>query len=196
MTLKKKKKKNHSAILHSLGPDYNKPCTGIKTKCELLPLSDAVRADAESKRLQQRTQGNSGILLPALMAGAFLLPSLSPEDGIPVVHAGSCSPAPHCNESSTDVFLLRLLLTLPLLLFSPACLQLRCSSFLNMSSTIAPLFFPPNLCPLFFESFLLTTCVTVYTCSYCQSNNLRNNIQKNQILITICFQASLILQIK
>lgn len=62
MTLKKKKKKklkNHSAFLYSLGPDYNKPCVGIKTKCELLPLSDAVRADAESKRLQQRTQGNS-----------------------------------------------------------------------------------------------------------------------------------------
>lgn len=98
-----------------------------------------------------------GILLPALMAGAFLLPALSPEDGIPVVQAGSCSAAPHCNESSTDVFLLRLLLTLPLLLFSPACLQLHCSSFLNMSSTIAPLFFqfmstlfwefsPYNLC--------------------------------------------------
>lgn len=42
--------KNRSAILHSLGPDYNKPCVGIKTKCELLPLSDAVQDDAESKK--------------------------------------------------------------------------------------------------------------------------------------------------
>lgn len=106
-----------------------------------------------------------GILRPALMAGAFLLPALSPEDGIPVVHAGSCSAAPHCNESSTDVFLLRLLLTLPLLLFSPACLQLRCSSFLNMSGTSVPLFFFPTYVHSF-ESFLLPTCVTLYTCSY------------------------------
>lgn len=74
------------------------------------------------------------------MAGAFLLPALSPEDGIPVVQAGSCSAALHCDEFSTDVFLLSLLLTLPVLLFSPACLQLWCSSFLNMSSTFVLLF--------------------------------------------------------
>lgn len=153
------------------------------------------------------------ILLPALMAGAFLLPALSPEDGIPVVHAGSCSAAPHCNESSTDVFLLLLLLTLPLLLFSPACLQLRCSSFLNMSSITAALFFfqfmstlfwefsPYNLCDcvhMLVFSFDAASVVVTPTCctSPCQSNNARNNIQKKLSLIMMCFQANLILQIK
>lgn len=50
---------------------------------------------------------------PALMAGAFLLHALSPEDGIPVVPARSCSAALHCDEFSTDVFLLSLFSTLP-----------------------------------------------------------------------------------
>ncbi|KAK2920050.1 hypothetical protein Q8A73_002254 [Channa argus] len=62
-------------------------------------------------------------LQKALMAGAFLLPALSPKDGIPVVQAGSCCAVLHCDEFSTDVFLLSLLSTLPVLLFLPACLQ-------------------------------------------------------------------------
>ena len=61
--------------------------------------------------------------LTALMAGAFLLPALSPEDGIPVEQTGSCSAALHCDELSSDVFLLSLLSTMPILLFSVACLQ-------------------------------------------------------------------------
>lgn len=100
-----------------------------------------------------------GLLLSALMAGAFLLPALSPEDGIPVVQAGSCSAALHCDEFSTDVFLLSLLLTLPVLLFSPACLQLWCSSFLNMSSTFVLLFSIQFMRALFWVFFL---CVRVY----------------------------------
>lgn len=98
------------------------------------------------------------------MAGAFLLPALSPEDGIPVVQAGSCSAALHCDELSTDVFLLSLLLTLPVLLFSPACLQLWCSSFLNMSSTFVLLFSIQFMCALF-ESFLLVR-ASLCTCAH------------------------------
>lgn len=100
------------------------------------------------------------------MARAFLLPALSPEDGIPVVQSGSCSAALHCDEFSTDVFLLSFLSTLPVLLFSPACLQPWCSSFLNMSSTFVLLFsiFLLNLFVLFPNLFFL--CVRLCTCAH------------------------------
>lgn len=99
------------------------------------------------------------------MAGAFLLPALSPEDGIPVVQAGSCSAALHCDEFSTDVFLLSLLSTLPVLLFSPACLQPWCSRFLNMCSTFVLLFFyrlTEFMCALSAHFLLVCVCVRGY----------------------------------
>lgn len=103
--------------------------------------------------------------LPALIAGAFLLPALSPADRIPVVQAGSCSAALHCDEFSTDVFLLS---TLPVLLFSPACLQPWCSRFLNMCSTFVLLFsiLLLNLRVLFLHVFFLFVCVRVHIFSY------------------------------
>lgn len=70
----------------------------------------------------------------------------------------------HCDEFSTDVFLLSLLLTLPVLLFSPTCLQLWCTSFLNMSSTSVFLFSSQFRCTLL-ESFLLVL-VCKSTCAY------------------------------
>lgn len=101
------------------------------------------------------------------MAGAFLLPALSPEDGIPVVQAGSCAAALHCDEFSTDVFLLSLLSTLPVLLFSPACLQPGCSSFLNTSITFLLLF---SILLLNFSALLLSVfflCVSAHCVSLC-----------------------------
>lgn len=95
------------------------------------------------------------------MAGAFLLPALSPEDGIPVVQAGSCSAALHCDEFSTDVFLLLLLSTLPVLLFSPARLQPWCSRFLNTSIAFMLLFFSIlllALCVLLLSVFSSRVC--------------------------------------
>lgn len=116
------------------------------------------------------------------MAGAFLLPALSPEDGIPVVQAGSCCAALHCDEFSTDVFLLSLLSTLPVLLFPPACLQPQCSRFLNMSGVFILLLLLPilllNLWALVFDSFYpcmlyLWVCVCVCVslcCSLCPNS--------------------------
>ena len=101
------------------------------------------------------------------MAGAFLLPALSPEDGIPVVQAGSCSAALHCDEFSTDVFLLSLLSALPVLVFFPACLQPWSSHFLNMSSTFV-LLFPIlllNLSALFLDVFPLCVHVCMRVCT-------------------------------
>lgn len=127
----------------------------------------------ERLRLQQRNREHRVfpvLLLSALMAGAFLLPALSPEDGIPVVQAGSCSAALHCDEFSTDVFLLLLLSTLPVLLFSPACLQPQCSRFLNMSSSFLLLFsmLLLNFCVFFWYGLGVSVCVfgCVFMCMF------------------------------
>lgn len=150
MTLKKKTNRKITVPFSTVQvPIKTSPVLASKQNVSCSLSAMLYRLMLNQKGFSREHKVIPGILLPALMAGAFLLPALSPEDGIPVVHAGSCPAAPHCNESSTDVFLLRLLLTLPLLLFSPACLQLRCSSFLNMSSTNAPLFPPQFMSTLF-----------------------------------------------
>lgn len=101
------------------------------------------------------------------MVGAFLLPALSPEDGIPVVQAGSCSAALHCDEFSTDVSLLSLLSTLPVLLFSPACLQPRCSHFLYMSCLLLFSMLLLNFCVLFWYGLYLCECAHIFLTMLC-----------------------------
>lgn len=123
-----------NVFLLSFSAPHSNAYVSIQIGCEsLFQFVAWIAPEAEGP---QHRQVFAGPLLPAVMAGAFLLPALSLRDGIPVVWAGSCYAALLLRTEMSSPLMFCLFCSLLTLLYSSLTLCSLYSSLCCCSSLI------------------------------------------------------------